>query len=228
MIRIFLEIKRDIIRSRLHRTGLSFGCAQGSILREKGTSLLGGFPCIQVYMVFDVKRWSSVAEVQTGRAGFGVWIGCGVGLGYLSPIYLGSIPGIGQIFSSVSQNIARADTGIAGGFGHRVASRLGSLKLPGGLAVGSGCGCALGYGFGIGVMVKPGVFKGIFSPKLIESLSRGEGDGWAPPLIGSHGNHHHQQFEERLQSLEGRIAALESKSLPSGSAPADYTVELKK
>lgn len=191
--------------------------------------LLGGFPCIQVYMVFDVKRWSSVAEVQTGRAGFGVWIGCGVGLGYLSPIYLGSIPGIGQIFSSVSQNIARADVGIAGGFGHRVASRLGSLKLPGGLALGSGCGCALGYGFGIGLMVKPGVFKGIFPPKVIGSLSRGEGDGWPSPLLGSNGdNHRHQQFEERLQSLEGRIAALESKSLPSRSASAEDTVELKK
>lgn len=153
------------------------------------------------------KVWSSVAEIQTGRLGFGVWVGCGAGVGFLSPMYLGSIPGLGPIFSSISQNISRADIGIAGGVGHKLRSALGSLKLPGGMSVGSGCGVAIGYGIGVGMMLKPDAFRGIIPPKLIGSvktkLVEGQGD--------ENSHHHSTELGERLRRLEGRVAALEAK-----------------
>lgn len=152
--------------------------------------------------------WSSVAEVQTGRLGFGVWVGCGVGAGYLSPMYLGSLPVIGQILSSIGQNISRADHGIAGGIGHRIGSSLSALKLPGGMSVGSGCGVGIGYGIGVGLMLKPGVFKGVVPAKVIGSLkSLNHGADDEADLhtdLGSSG-----KFEDRLRALESRISALE-------------------
>jgi hypothetical protein len=157
----------------------------------------------------DIKKnWSSVAEIQTGRLGFGVWVGCGAGVGFLSPMYLGSIPGLGPIFSSISQNIARADMGIAGGIGHRVRAALGSLTLPGGMSVGSGCGVAIGYGIGVGMMLKPGAFRGIIPPKVIGSIKTQLMD----QDENSDHHHHSNELVERLRRLEGRVAALERSS----------------
>jgi hypothetical protein len=94
-------------------------------------------------------------EIRTGRAGFGLFIGCGFGVGFLSPVYLGSIPLLGPALQSVARNISVADTQILGGLGQKVSGIARSISLPKGLQTGAGCGVALGYGVGVGMMLKP-------------------------------------------------------------------------
>jgi hypothetical protein len=93
-------------------------------------------------------------EFRAGSAGFGLFVGCGAGVGVLTPVSLHSIPVIGQIAGSVAASLRQLDSTF-GGIGWRITSALNSRANPLGLRAGTGCGVAIGYGWGAGVMLKP-------------------------------------------------------------------------
>lgn len=83
-----------------------------------------------------------------------------VGIGFLSPVHVGGIPGIGPVLDNICVNVKRADAGL-GRIGHRVGQLVGRFRVPGNLSVGVGCGVAVGYGWGAGVMLSPWAAKRI-------------------------------------------------------------------
>lgn len=113
-----------------------------------------------------------ILEIRTGRAGFGLFVGCGFGVGFLSPVYLGSIPLLGPALQSVTRNISVADTQMFGGLGQKVGGMARSIRLPKGLQTGAGCGVALGYGVGVGMMLKPQAIDSMAS-RIRSSLPKG-------------------------------------------------------
>lgn len=145
------------------------------------------------------------------------------GLGFLTPFYLGNIPVIGPICSSVSTSLARADASL-GGIGHKLAtlSNRGSRFAPGGMSFGYGCGIFLGYGFGAGVMIKGNSLQSLgdrlkaLVPANLQSLSvrnhydqkilDGDNSQKASQL-GQ--NEQTPSLQERVQRLENKIQCME-------------------
>lgn len=92
-------------------------------------------------------------ELRVGSTGVGVFVGCGAGLGIVTPIALQSIPVVGQLAASLSSSLGSlnaATGGVATAVRGRV-RRLGVRNLDAGL----GCGVMLGYGWGAGLFLSP-------------------------------------------------------------------------
>jgi hypothetical protein len=95
----------------------------------------------------------SPVELRVGSTGVGVFVGCGAGLGIVTPIALQSIPVLGQLAASLSSSLGSlnaATGGVATAVRGRV-RRLGVRNLDAGL----GCGVMLGYGWGAGLFLSP-------------------------------------------------------------------------
>ena len=58
-----------------------------------------------------------------GRTGFGLIGGCGVGIGFLSPLQLGGVPAVGQIVGSLAVNLRSFDSTL-GHPGHKASSEI--------------------------------------------------------------------------------------------------------
>jgi len=139
-------------------------------------------------------------------------------------VYLGNLPIIGPICSSVSASLSRADASL-GGIGHKLASlsNRSSRFVPGGMSIGYGCGVFLGYGFGAGLMLKPQAFESLgdrlkaLVPGNLESLSiRSNNDqkvldgdnSQKTPQLGRK-EQTDSNTSTSLQELESKIDALE-------------------
>lgn len=91
----------------------------------------------------------SPIEPRFGTTGTGLYIGCGAGVGFLTPISLHSVPVVGQIASSMSQSLYKLEGLI------RFLQPLRMVLRRGGMDAGVGCGVALGYGWGAGLFLTP-------------------------------------------------------------------------
>lgn len=138
-------------------------------------------------------------------------------------MYLGNIPVIGPICSSVSTSLARADASL-GGIGHKLAalSNRSSRFAPGGVSIGYGCGIFLGYGFGAGVMIKGNSLESLgdrlkaLVPANLENLSIRKHhdqkvlDGDNSPKRSQLGqNEQTPSLQERVHRLENKIQSME-------------------
>jgi len=95
----------------------------------------------------------SPVEVRIGSTGAGLFIGCGAGIGLVTPVALHSIPVLGQMAASLSASMASLDAS-TGGLGRAARGRVRGLGIRG-LDAGFGCGVMLGYGWGAGVFATP-------------------------------------------------------------------------
>ncbi|KAL4457404.1 hypothetical protein ABPG75_012269 [Micractinium tetrahymenae] len=96
---------------------------------------------------------SSPVELRVGSTGAGLFVGCGAGVGIVTPIALHSIPLLGQLASSLSASLGSLNHA-SGGLFSAARGRLRGLGARG-LDMGFGCGVMLGYGYGAGVYLKP-------------------------------------------------------------------------
>ena len=77
-------------------------------------------------------------EFRVGGTGAGLLVGCGAGLGFLTPLQLHSIPVLGQLASGLGQGLGSADAAL-GGLGGALRRRARGLGVKG-LDLGAGCG----------------------------------------------------------------------------------------
>lgn len=96
---------------------------------------------------------SSPVELRVGSTGAGLFVGCGAGVGIVTPIALHSVPLLGQLASSLSSSLGSLNHA-SGGLFSAARGRLRGLGVRG-LDMGFGCGIVLGYGYGAGLYLKP-------------------------------------------------------------------------
>lgn len=96
---------------------------------------------------------SSPVELRVGSTGAGLFVGCGAGVGIITPIALHSIPLLGQLASSLSSSLGSLNHA-SGGLFSAARGRVRGLGVRG-LDMGFGCGIVLGYGYGAGLYLKP-------------------------------------------------------------------------
>ena len=94
-----------------------------------------------------------------GASGAGVFVGCGAGVGLVTPVSLHSIPLLGPLASSLSSSLGQLNSA-AGGVGSAARSRVRGLGVRG-LDLGAGCGAMLGYGYGAGLFLAPGALQSL-------------------------------------------------------------------
>ncbi|EFN58932.1 hypothetical protein CHLNCDRAFT_50475 [Chlorella variabilis] len=95
----------------------------------------------------------SPVELRMGSTGAGLFVGCGVGVGIVTPVALHSIPVLGQLSASLSASLGSLNAA-TGGFAGAARGRLRGLGVRH-LDAGFGCGMMLGYGWGAGIMLSP-------------------------------------------------------------------------
>ena len=96
---------------------------------------------------------SSPVELRLGSTGAGVYVGCGVGVGLITPINLRAVPVLGQLIASLSSSLGGLNHA-TGGLATAVRSRVRGLGVRN-LDLGFGCGLQVGYGYGAGLFVTP-------------------------------------------------------------------------
>jgi hypothetical protein len=92
-------------------------------------------------------------ELRVGGTGAGVFVGCGAGIGIVTPVSLHSIPVLGQLASSLAASLGSLNAA-TGGLATAARGRVRGLGVRG-LDLGFGCGVMLGYGWGAGLMLSP-------------------------------------------------------------------------
>ena len=92
-------------------------------------------------------------ELRVGGTGAGLFVGCGAGVGLVTPMSLYGVPVVGQVVSSLAQSLGSFDAAL-GGVGRDATSRVRALS-SGRLNAGFGCGVVQGYGYGAGFMLRP-------------------------------------------------------------------------
>ena len=98
-------------------------------------------------------------DLRFGASGAGAFLGCGVGVGWVTPLSLAGIPVVGELAGSLASSLGSMDAA-AGGAGRRLRSavqRLGVRGLDGGI----GCGAMVGYGYGAGLFLAPHVLTSL-------------------------------------------------------------------
>lgn len=102
---------------------------------------------------------SSPLELRVGSTGAGLFVGCGAGVGIVTPVALHSIPLLGQLASSLSSSLGSLNHA-SGGLFSAARSRVRGLGVRG-LDIGFGCGIMLGYGYGAGAYMKPTALQSV-------------------------------------------------------------------
>lgn len=125
------------LRDRLHRLHHRHPAAAGSGLLRTLVQVMGRSP----------------VELRMGSTGAGLFVGCGVGVGIVTPVALHSIPVLGQLSASLSASLGSLNAA-TGGFAGAARGRLRGLGVRH-LDAGFGCGMMLGYGWGAGIMLSP-------------------------------------------------------------------------
>ena len=97
-------------------------------------------------------HWASPVEFRLGSTGAGVFVGCGAGVGMLTPINLHAVPVLGQLMASLSTSLGGLNHA-TGGLATAARSRVRGLGVR--LDLGFGCGIMAGYGYGAGLFVAP-------------------------------------------------------------------------
>jgi hypothetical protein len=98
-------------------------------------------------------------EFRVGGTGAGLFVGCGAGFGFITPLQLHSIPVMGQLASSISSSLGSIDA-LLGGLGSGARRHTRTLGVKG-LDVGFGCGAMIGYGYGAGLMLTPDALQAV-------------------------------------------------------------------
>ena len=92
-------------------------------------------------------------ELRLGSTGAGVYVGCGAGVGLITPINLHAVPVLGQLLASLSSSLGGLNHA-TGGLATAARSRVRGLGVRN-LDLGFGCGVMAGYGYGAGLFVTP-------------------------------------------------------------------------
>ncbi|PRW56292.1 Dynamin-like 120 kDa isoform 1 [Chlorella sorokiniana] len=98
-------------------------------------------------------------ELRVGSTGAGLFVGCGAGIGIVTPLSLHAVPVLGQLAASLSTSLSTLNSA-TGGVTSAARRHVRALGVPG-LDIGFGCGIMLGYGWGAGLMLKPSALSSL-------------------------------------------------------------------